>query len=406
MTNTTKIPKLRFKEFSWEWEEKKLWFISETYDSLHKTPKNYEKKGYSMIRVTDVNNHILNTKLCLKVSEDVFKEFTSKYKPTKWDIVLSRVWTCWANIKLLTYEDVCLGQNTVLLKPNINNDFFHLLIKSDSFQKLVNKKVVGSTQKTLSLKDLKRFDLLFPKNKDEQQKIASFLSSVDEKIENIRERKKALEEYKKWVMQKIFRQEIRFKGEDWEEFGEWEEVRLRELLKEFNKKTTENNQYQVLSSTNKWIFLQSEYFNDRQIASKDNIWYKILLQNQLVFSPQNLWMWNINLNLKFKIWIVSPSYKIFEVNKSKCLVSYINFIIKTNRMLYEYSQASEQWASVVRRNLDIENFKAIKIKVPSLKEQEKIANFLSNIDEKIEKISFELEESERFKKGLLQGMFI
>lgn len=206
-------------------------------------------------------------------------------------------------------------------------------------------------------------------------------------------------------MQKIFSQEIRFKDENWKEFGEWEEKKLGEILKEKNEKSKINNEYQVLPSTKDWIYLQSEYFN-REIASSDNTGYKILRINQLVFSPQNLWLWNINLNKKFNIWIVSPSYKIFKINENKCLSNYINYILKTNRMLYEYIQASEQWASVVRRNLDIENFKAIKINLPSLPEQEKIADFLSSIDEKIEKVSEELGKIEEFKKGLLQGMFV
>ena len=69
--------------------------------------------------------------------------------------------------------------------------------------------------------------------------------------------------------------------------------------------------------------MQKEYFN-RSIASDDNSGYKILKKNQIVFSPQNLWMGNINYNNKYEIGIVSPSYKVFDINKKfdKDYISY------------------------------------------------------------------------------------
>ena len=113
-------------------------------------------------------------------------------------------------------------------------------------------------------------------------------------------------------MQKIFSQELRFKDENGNDYPEWEEVNLRKILKEVNEKTTVINQYEVISSTNNGLYLQKDYFN-REIASKDNIGYKILKRNQVVLSPQNLWMGNINLNSKYDIGMVSPSYKIFNI---------------------------------------------------------------------------------------------
>ncbi|MFQ7566177.1 MAG: restriction endonuclease subunit S, partial [Clostridium perfringens] len=102
---------------------------------------------------------------------------------------------------------------------------------------------------------------------------------------------------------------------------------------------------------------------------------------------------------------VSPSYKIFNINKN-LNEKYISYIIKTDRMLYGYKQASEQGASVVRRNLNMDLFYDILINIPCVEEQEKIANFLSNIDNIIEKESKKLEELKQWKKGLLQQLFV
>ena len=104
--------------------------------------------------------------------------------------------------------------------------------------------------------------------------------------------------------------------------------------------------------------MQSEYFN-KQAASVNTIGYKILKMGQIVFSPQNLWMGIINYNNKFEIGIVSPSYKIYKVNPNFDSL-YVGYLLKSNRAIREYVLASEQGASIVRRNLDMQLFDKIK----------------------------------------------
>jgi len=145
-------------------------------------------------------------------------------------------------------------------------------------------------------------------------------------------------------MQKIFKQELRFKDDtstslsksDGKAFPEWGEKKLVNILTEFNEKSVISNQHPILSSTTKGLFKQSDYFT-RDIASKDNTGYKILRKQQLVFSPQNLWLGNINVNCDFEVGIVSPSYKVFDFNKNLTSFIYCKYLLFTNRMFYEYS---------------------------------------------------------------------
>ena len=196
---------------------------------------------------------------------------------------------------------------------------------------------------------------------------------------------------------------LRFKDENGENYPEWEEKKLGDMLEEENIKTTINNEYEILSSTTNGLFSQLEYFN-KEVASSNNIGYKILKRNRIVLSPQNLWMGNINFNDKFDIGIVSPSYKIFKVDNSVNSI-FAKYIIKLPKMIFEYEQASEQGASVVRRNLNMDLFKTIKIKLPSLPEQEKIASFLSLFDKKIELQEKKVDSLKEYKKGMMQKMF-
>ena len=159
-----------------------------------------------------------------------------------------------------------------------------------------------------------------------------------------------------------------------------------------------------MSSTIKGVFSQREYFS-KDIASENNIGYKIIRINDIVLSPQNLWMGNINLNDKFDIGIVSPSYKIFTIN-SNFDKTFIASLLKSHRALYNYMLVSEQGASIVRRNLNLEAFEQLVFKIPSFDKQCKVGNIIKSILKKIEYETQLLKKYEEQKKFLLSNMFI
>jgi len=161
--------------------------------------------------------------------------------------------------------------------------------------------------------------------------------------------------------------------------SEWKKVKLGDCIKEINEKTTKNNQYKVLSVTKDGIFSQEEFFK-KQIASKNNIGYKIIRKNNLVFSTMNLWMGSLDVLTNYDIGIVSPAYKIFEFNEKLMLPEYGNYFMKSYYMLEQYKNCSEQGASVVRRNLDLKALLKINIIIPPTEEQEKIMKILKNVE--------------------------
>ena len=181
--------------------------------------------------------------------------------------------------------------------------------------------------------------------------------------------------------------------------------KLSDFLSEVSEKSTIVNQYEILSSTANGLFLQSEYFN-KQAASENNIGYKILRKGQLVLSPQNLWMDNININDKYEIGIVSPSYKIFNIDTKIINQNILANWIKSPRALYDYMISSEQGASVVRRNLNIDLFNEITIKLPNIDVQNKLGKQISNLNKKIDLENDKLNKLLELKKGLMQNMFV
>lgn len=397
-----KVPNLRFKEFNENWNIKKLGQLGESIIGLTYSPDNIVELGTLVLRSSNIKDNKIVYLDNVYVDMDI---------PEKLITIENDVLICSRN-----GSRALIGKSALIGKDHINNSFgafmtifrsdygafIFQLIQTQSFFKQIHQNL-GATINQITSKDLNNMKFYIPKN-EEKIKIGAFFSLIDKKIELQTERVEELKSYKKGIIQKIFSQELRFKDENGNEYPEWEEVNLRNILEEVSKKTSVINQYEVISSTNNGLYLQKDYFN-REIASKDNIGYKILKRNQVVLSPQNLWMGNINLNSKYDIGMVSPSYKIFDI-KSDFDSSYIGFVLRTDRAFYEYKQASEQGASIVRRNLNMDLFYDIGFKLPCKAEQYKISKFINKLDCKIEQEMEKLNSLNQYKKGLLQQMFI
>ena len=199
------LPKLRFPEFQNVEKLKPLSLgeVSEFIDSLHETPKQYVEIGYPMVRVVDVRDSGLDLDICLKVTEDIYKHFTKRHAPKRGDIIFSRVGSCGESTIIDFDEKVCLGQNTVLIKAKENCLYLFYCLNSNLIRKQVDNKVVGSSHKTLSLKDAKAFDIYLP-CKEEQQIIADCLSSIDKLTIATDQKIEILKLHKKGLMQQLF----------------------------------------------------------------------------------------------------------------------------------------------------------------------------------------------------------
>ena len=322
------------------------------------------------------------------ISEEGLKKSSAKLLPIGTILLSSRatIGECSINTIECTTNQ---GFESLIINQDNYNEFFFYLIQTK--RKELIRKSCGSTFLEISSNEIKKINITKPSRK-EQEKIASFLSLIDERIATQNKIIDKLESLIKGISRKLLDEE------------EGHYISLENILKERIEKTTINNQYEVLSSTVNGIFIQREYFS-REIASLNNVGYKVLRLNEIVLSPQNLWMGNINYNKSFKIGIVSPSYKIFSI--ADCYdKDFIAALLKTNRALYNYALASEQGASIVRRNLNIEAFKQIVFKLPSYKKQCQIGKTISLLEKSLEnnmklKNSYELQ-----KTYLLRHMFI
>ena len=268
----------------------------------------------------------------------------------------------------MNYVELCTNQSIASILPSDSfySEFLYQNVES-RYKELRDISSGDGGRGGLNLQMI--YNLYIPHcSMQEQKKIGDFLYLLDQRIaiqnkviEDLKKLKTALEE--------------RMLGQ-----CQGKQVRLRDILIERVEKSRINNQYEVLSSTVSGIYSQREYFN-KEIASADNTGYKAIHRGDVVLSPQNLWMGNINYNDRFEIGIVSPSYKVFSIDE-KFDKGYIAFLLKTRKALWAYSLVSEQGASIVRRNLNYESFLEISFVIPSLKEQQATARRLSAFKQK------------------------
>lgn len=377
------VPALRFPEFTGEWKSVHLEDVAE-----------FQKKRISSDLLN--NNNYISTENILQNFEGIqysssIPTNTNVIEYQKGDILLSNIRPYLKKVWFSDRKGGCSADVFVLRGDKCDQHFLYYVIASDRFINYVMSGVKGVKMPRGDKNQMKKYAFSIPTN-TEQRKIAKFLSMLDERIKLQNKIIEKLETLIKGICNKSL---YTVNGTA---------IQLGDILIERRERTVINNQYEVLSSTVKGIFSQREYFS-KDIASENNVGYKIIRLHDVVLSPQNLWMGNVNYNDNFEVGIVSPSYKVFSIaeNLDK---RYIATLLKTHRALYNYMLVSEQGASIVRRNLNMEAFEQITFKIPPLSKQEKIGNAISILQARITSAIRIKTAYEAQKQWLLTQMFI
>ena len=369
------MPELRFAGFSGEWMEKKIKNIS-TINS-GKDYKHLQSGNIPVYGTGGLMTHV------------------NKYLSEKDSIGIGRKGTI--NRPYILNHPFWTVDTLFFTTPNIETNLYFLYGIYQNINWL--KYDESSGLPSLSKKNIENLVVSVP-NIKEQEKIGDLFSKIDQLIESQQELVDQTMAFKKSMLQKMFPKKDSFVPEfRFYSFKEhWNSVKIGNFLEEYKIKTKTEDEYDMLSSTNTGVI-----YRDRNLGVKSNVGYKVLDMHDLVLSPQNLWLGNININ-ELKKGIVSPSYYTFKIRKLD--LEFLKPQLKTKRMLENYKNASMQGASVVRRNLEINEFYDIKLKIPSPEEQEKIGNFFKNLDEKIAREEKLLDAYKDMKKSLLQKMFV
>jgi type I restriction enzyme S subunit len=260
----------------------------------------------------------------------------------------------------------------------------------------------GGVFNNLTTSIIKDYEIYFPSIK-EQTKIANFLSEVDEKIKLLKEKKDLLEVYKKSIMHKIFFQKIRFKDDNGVLFEKWNKVKLKSLCEykngsSFEKYVSEDGKYNLISLNS--IDIKGKIKEThKKVTVNDNSLSKgdLIMVLSDVAHGNFLGLTDIIPDDNYVLNQRMAALKPIKTFDSYYLKSFINF----NQVYFKLKGQGSSQLNLSKS--DVENFV---VDLPCLKEQKKIADFLFVIDEKINLVSNQIEDTLEYKKGLLQLMFI
>ena len=399
------VPHLRFPEFNGEWEKCK---ISDLLDFYSTNSLSWECLEYDTNAMMNLHYGLIHVGLptMIDLAKDKLPNIKEGNMPKNFEMCkegdvafadasedTNEVAKTVEFFKLAGKNVVC-GLHTIHGRDNKHKTvvgFKGYAFLSAAFHNQIRRIAQGTKIYSISTKNFSECYIGLP-SKPEQTKIATLLRLIDERIAT---QNKIIEKYESLINGL---NNILLYGTE----GKY--VCLGDILLERSERSRTNNQHEVLSSTVKGIFSQREYFS-KDIASENNVGYKIIRLHDVVLSPQNLWMGNINYNDRFDIGIVSPSYKVFSIADGYDN-QFVAAMLKTYRALYSYMMVSEQGASIVRRNLNMEAFLQLVFKIPSLDKQREIGYAISLLKYQLKTANKIIRAYISQKKYLLRQMFI
>lgn len=412
MTNKNeqrKEPELRFPEFSGEWEKFKLKDLTTKTGEKNKENFNYpiasinNKIGFSVSGEGNYSNTSADIKEYRKVKKGEFG-----YNPAR------------VNVGSLGYQDkeeiLIVSSLYVIFKINkkLNSLFLYTFLKSNKFNRLVKQNTEGSVREYLFYENFSNISLYIP-SVSEQQKIGEFFSKLDRQIELEEKKLALLEEQKKGYMQKIFSQELRFKDENGEEYPEWRWTNIKneiDLITDYvSNGSFESLRKNVSYSSN------SDYAIVIRLQDANNDWkgpfvytnkegYEFLSKTKLY--KNDLIMSNVGS--------VGVFYRIPELEKPMTLGP--NSILlrskkNNNTFLYYFLNSHELRKRVfekstpgVQPKINKTDLKSISFNLPSIDEQNIIANLFDCIEKSLVNIKNRKYKREILKKELLNRMFL
>ena len=400
MSKQSNIPQLRFKGFEGEWERGKL----NKFAVIN--PKNSElPESFIYIDLESVTDGLL-------IKESIISKNEA---PSRAQRILKDKDILYQTVRPYQKNNLYFDKtgnyvaSTGYAQIRTKNDskFLFQFLHTEGFVTNVMLRCTGTSYPAINSSDLSNIEISFP-TLPEQEKIASFLSAVDEKIQQLTSKAALLEQYKKGVMQQLFSGKLRFKDENGEEYADWEEKKLGEVADFYKGKglpkndIVENGKYKclhygelftkykesisnIISSTNTYDKPFLSIINDVSMPTSD------VTPNGLATASC------INENdviLGGDVLVIRQKVKFFDG------IFFSYYVTQNREKVMKLVSGSTVY------HLYGSDMKKMEIQIPCLAEQQKIAGFLSGIDEKIGVVRGELEKMQGFKKGLLQQMFV
>lgn len=403
-TENKKIPELRFQKFSGEWESAEFGDAVQLRKEKYNPISNAENKRCIELESIEKESAIL---LNTFGSHDVKSIKNIFYKN---DVLYGKLRPYLRKFYRPNFDGVCTSEIWVLNGKKLDNNYLYYSVQSNRFNYYTNLST-GSRMPRAEWDLVSLIPINFP-SRPEQQKIASFLSSVDKWVTNLRDQKEKLQTYRKGIIQKVFTQEVRFKEEKGKDFPKWENAVFQDVISRFatglnprrNFTLGKGNNYYVTIKNirdGKLYFYSCEKVDDDALKKINN--RSDLKAGDIIFSSIGKIGESYLIEERPNNWDINESVFSLRALKGKIIPKFLYYVI-TNQNTKKYftnNITGSTFKSIKMRELRLTPFK-----LPCIKEQQKIADFLTSIDKLIELKEQQINQAKEWEKGLMQNLFI
>ena len=390
-------PKIRFKGFTKDWEQRKLGELVGIYDGVHQTP-DYQDSGIMFLSV----ENIATLKSEKYISEAAFERDYKVY-PEKGDILMTRIGDVGTTNVVETAEKVAFYVSLALLKPNgIDSYFLSNAMKTNPFLKgLRERTLVTAIPQKINKDEIGKIDIFITNNDEEQKKIGAYFHNLDNLITLHQRKCEQTKKLKKYMLQKMFPQngakvpEIRFDGFTYD----WEQRKLGDVFKEYSEKN--HTELSALTIIQGGGTVKREDSDRNLMYDTSNLSnYKMVRKDDFIV---HLRSFEGGLEKSSLDGIISPAYHTFHSDMADSRFYYPYF---RSYEFIKHKLVSHVYGIRDGRSIDIDGMKTIEIPYTSIEEQRKIGDYLDCLDHLITLHQRKCDELKKMKKYMLQNMFI
>ena len=385
------VPKLRFKEFTDEWE-----FLPAEKLFSNINEKNFPNEN--VLTIIQGKGTVLRTQSGRDILFDESRKNT--YKKVQRNDFIIHLRSFEAGLEIANSNGIVSPAYTILRnKIPIATMFYRNYFRSNKFINQILRKAVEGIRdgKQISYSQFKKLPIIYA-SLDEQKKIANFLSTVDKKISNLEDIIINLENQKKGLLQQIFNQKLRFKDENGNNYPDWKHKQLGDIatLKNgiskgneafghgkkfinlqdiFNKSYIFNDNYSLVDVTEKELsennLLKGDVLFVRSSVKREGVGLPCVIMENLIDTVYSGFIIRCRFNTNENIYLHYKKYCFLESSFRKALL--------------------KKSSSSANTNINQDNLSKLYVKLPCLEEQTKIADFLSAFDRKIDNQKAQLE---------------
>ena len=408
MKNTNNVPRLRFPNFTDDWEQRKLGNVADLVGGGTPSTQNpeYWDGDIDWYAPAEIANQIYVKTSQRKITEQGYDNSSAKLLPPGTVLFTSRAGI--GKTAILARKG-CTNQGFQSIVPHKNElDTYFIFSRTEELKRYGELVGAGSTFVEVSGKQMAAMDLMLPSTIQEQQMIGVFFEQLDNLITLHQRKCDKLEEYKKAMLQKIFSQELRFKREDGTEYPEWEEKKFgTTVLIERGGSPRPIKQYITNGDGYNWVKIGDAPEHGNYIThTEEKIKKSGLNKTRQVFKGDLILSNSMSFGKPYIMAIdgcIHDGWLLIRNNQNIYNLKFLCYLLGTDYMLKQYKSLAG--GSTVN-NLNKELVSMTTVSVPCLEEQQKIADFLSALDETISYAKQEFDKWKELKKGLLQQMFV